>query len=378
MNRLVTVYDDKEPLNNVISALTLNVDEVFYVYHHTVSKEHFENIQKVIKKYKNVTIKFIKLIEDEKEINRLIKDKSNTIVDVGGAKYLSLLLFELAQKNGNDIIYYDDEENLLKSYKDHKVLKKKAFQLQIEDVLKLRGGVIQSHMHHSANDHFTRKIILELVERNLDNYPAFIRYITKLNSILNSSNNRGGRTYYLSEDRIRNIKTDACYKKVTGLFEIVDNKLTFKTNKLRELVMISGAFLENYLYIKLNESKKFDDVKMSAVIDFSDDKYNQPVRCEIDCLIIKNNKTLFVSCKSSKADTGALNEIYVHNSMFGNALSQPVLCLAEEMNKKYPSIYAKAEELGIYIIDRSSFRRGIVSSFEHILNNTYKYDQLPE
>ena len=233
-------------------------------------------------------------------------------------------------------------------------------------------------MHHSANDHFTRTIILELVERNLDNYPAFIRYITKLNSILNSSNNRGGRTYYLSEDRIRNIKTDACYKKVTGLFEIVDNKLTFKTNKLRELVMISGAFLENYLYIKLNESKKFDDVKMSAVIDFSDDKYNQPVRCEIDCLIIKNNKTLFVSCKSSKADTSALNEIYVHNSMFGNALSQPVLCLAEEMNKKYPSIYAKAEELGIYIIDRSSFRRGIVSSFEHILNNTYKYDQLPE
>lgn len=378
MNRLVTVYDDKEPLNNVISALSLNVDEVFYVYHHKVSKKYFENIEKVIKKYKKTKIRFIELIEDEKEIKRLIKDKDNTIVDVGGAKYLSLLLFDLAQKNGNKIIYYDDEENVLKSFKNHNVLKKKVFQLQIEDVLKLRGGVIKSYMHHSANDHVTRKIILDLVERNLDNYAAFIRYITKLNSILNGSNNHSGRTYNLSEDRIRNIKTDACYKKVAGLFEIVENKLTFKTNKLRELVMVSGAFLENYLYIKLNASKKFDDVKMSAVIDFSDDKYKQPVRCEIDCLIIKNNKTLFVSCKSSKADTEALNEIYVHNSMFGNALSQPVLCLAEEMNIKYPSIYAKAEELGIYIVDKSSFRRGIVSSFEHILNDTYKYDELLE
>lgn len=376
MSRLVTVYDDKEPLNNVISALSLKVDEVFYVYHHDVSKNHFINIQKVIKKYKNIKTRFIKLVEDEKEINQFIKNSKTTIVDVGGGKYLSLLLFEMAIKNGNRIIYYDDEENVIKSYREHKETKTKVFKLQIDDVLKLRGGVIQSYMHQSANDPITRKIILDVVEQNIDRYPVFIRYITKLNSILNGCRNNGGKIFYLSKDNIRNIKTDSCYKKSTSLFSIDDEKLIFKTSKLRELVMVSGAFLENYLFIKLNESKKFDDVKMSAVIDFSDDKYIQPVRCEIDCLIIKDNRTLFVSCKSSKADTDALNEIYAHNSKFGNALSKPVLCIAEEMDEKFPSIYAKAEELGIYIIDRSSFHKSVASSFEKIINNNYKYDTL--
>ena len=87
------------------------------------------------------------------------------------------------------------------------------------------------------------------------------------------------------------------------------------------MISVAGAFLENYLYLKLDESGLFDDIKMSAVIDFSDDKYAYPVRCEIDCLIIKDNRLLFVSCKSSKADATTLNEIYVHNHRFGNALS---------------------------------------------------------
>ena len=33
MNKILTVYDDVDPLNNVISALTLGIDEIFYVYH---------------------------------------------------------------------------------------------------------------------------------------------------------------------------------------------------------------------------------------------------------------------------------------------------------------------------------------------------------
>ena len=50
MNKILTVYDDVDPLNNVVSALTLGVDEIFYVYHHDVPKNNFLNIRKVIDK----------------------------------------------------------------------------------------------------------------------------------------------------------------------------------------------------------------------------------------------------------------------------------------------------------------------------------------
>ena len=378
MTRLVTVYDDKEPLNNVISALTLDVDEVFYVYHHEVSRNRFKNIRVVLKKYKNLKAQFIQLENDEEQIRELIADKESTITDVGGAKYLSLLLFEMAEKNGNRIVYFDDEENVIKVYRGHKVIAKPAFHLQIEDVLKLRGGEIKASMHKPSTDYRTRKTIIELVENNLGNYSTLIKFITKINSILSSSRKRSARSYILSTSNVRNIMTDATYSRIGDLFTIDENVLTFRTAKLRELIGVSGAFLENYLYIKLSESKQFDDIRMSADIDFSDERHIQPVRCEIDCLIIKDNRMLFVSCKSTKADTDDLNEIYVHNSMFGNALSSPVLCIADEMDHQYPSIYAKAEELGVYVADLSSFENdGIVNTFTEIINGTYHYDILP-
>ncbi|MBQ6478915.1 MAG: DUF1887 family protein [Erysipelotrichaceae bacterium] len=379
MNKLLTVYDDQEPLNNVISALTLNAQEIFFVYHHEVSRNAFANIETVIHKYlAEAQIVFLQLSEDEKQLNEILDRNPDSIIDVGAAKYLSLLLFEIANRRRNPIIYYDDEENVIKDYRTHSVLYKDVFKLKIEDVLKLRGGEIRSFMHQSASDDKTKETIIDLVEENIDNYPAFIRFLTKLNSIINGSRQSGAHRFVLDQDAIQKIKTDYCYKKTADLFEIDDRYLIFKTRKLQEMISVSGAFLENYLYILLTESGYFDDVLMSAEIDFSDDKYIQPVRCEIDCLVMRNNHLLFVSCKSSKAETGDLNEIYVHNSMFGNALSVPVLCVGEELDRKYPSIYAKAEELGIYIIDKSAFtEKHILNVFLEILDGTYVYDPLP-
>ncbi len=379
MSKLLTVYDDQEPLNNVVSALTLNAEEIFFVYHHEVSRNTFANIEKVIHKYLTDTqIHFIQLNDDEKQLNEILDQNPDSVIDVGAARYLSLLLFEMANRRQNPIIYYDDEENVIKDYRTHSVLYKDVFRLKIEDVLKLRGGEIKSFMHHSATDNRTKETIVDLVENNIDNYAAFIRFLTKLNSVINNSRQSGSTRFILDQEAIQKIKTDYCYKKKSDLFEIRDNYLIFKTRKLQEMVCVSGAFLENYLYIILSESGYFDDVLMSAEIDFSDDKYIQPVRCEIDCMVMRNNRLLFVSCKSSKADTGDLNEIYVHNSMFGNALSVPVLCVGEELDRKYPSIYAKSEELGIYIIDKSSFTdKHVLDVFLEILDGTYRYDPLP-
>ena len=303
---------------------------------------------------------------------------SGIVVDVGGARYLSLLLFETVKDKENQIIYYDDDENVIKDYRSHSIICHDVFKLQIEDVLNLRGGEIKEYMHRSAEDGKSRNAIISLFEKNMDNYGSFIRFLTRLNSLINNRDYMGSNTYQLSEGDRFDLMSDAVYDKVSDLFTIDGkNRLRFSTRKLKEMVSVSGAFLENYLYIKLTESGKFDDVKMSTVIDFSDDKYIYPVRCEIDCLIIKNNKLLFVSCKSSKADASTLNEIYVHNHRFGNVLSLPVLCVCEELDRKYPSTYAKGEELGIYLVDRSSFVNGdICDVFSSILDGTYVYDKV--
>ena len=378
MSKILTVYDDVDPLNNIISALTLHADEIFYVYHHDIPDRYFENIRKVIGKYTSAPVHFIQLNDDEKELNEILEHSEDLIIDVGGAKYLSLFLFELASAKETQLVYYDDDENCVKDYRSHSVITKDVFKLTIEDVLNLRGGTIKSCMHKPATDPETKEAILDLVEKNFTNYNSFTRFITKLNSILNDSKYLGYNIYKLDEKDRVNIVTDNCYRNSKDLFEIDEkDRLRFKNKKLREMVSVSGSFLENYLYIRLTESGLFDDVMMSVVIDFADERYSHPVRCEIDCMIIKDNKLLFVSCKSTKADTEALNEIYVHNHRFGNVLSVPVLCVLDELDRKYPSTYAKGEELGIYLVDRSSFlENDVCEIFASILDGTYIYDDV--
>ena len=375
MSKLLTVYDDKEPLNNVISELSLDVDEVFYVYHHEVSRATFSNIAKVINNHKKVELHFVELQDDQKQLEELIDE--DTIVDVGGAKYLSLVLFDLCSRKNNRIIYYDDEENVIKDYRTHKVVDVEVIKLKIEDVLTLKGGEIISQLHQNITDQRNRDVIIRLVESNLQDYASFIKYMSLVNNKLSDNNYLGNYEYRINKNDYAELMSQNIFRGISELFELKQDRIIFKNRKIKDVVMVSGTFLENYLYLKLSELDYFDDIKMSVVIDFSDEKYSHPVRCEIDCLIIKDNQLLFASCKSSKTTTDDLNEIYVHNKMFGNSRSKPVIFVGEELDRRYPSIYAKAIELGIYIIDRSSMStNGLGEEFRKIIEGTYKYDKV--
>ena len=375
MSRLLTVYDDKEPLNNVISELSLDVDEVFYVYHHEVPRTSFNNIARVIKNHKNIDLYFIQLEDDQKQLTELIEE--DTIVDVGGAKYLSLVLFDLFNKRDNQIIYYDNEENCIKDYRTHKVLDVETINLNIEDVLCLRGGEIVSQLHHNVTEKENKDIIIKLVESNLDDYSSFIKYMTLVSNKISDSNSLGNNEYRINKKDYLELISQNSFNNIEELFELREDRICFKNRKIKDIITVSGTFLENYRYIKLNELNYFDDIKMSVVIDFADEKYSHPVRCEIDCLIIKDNQLLFCSVKSSKAGTDDLNEIFVHNKMFGNCRSKPVLFVGEELDRRYPSIYAKGIELGIYVVDKSAFsKNGAAEEFKEIVEGTYKYDRI--
>ncbi|MBR4461480.1 MAG: DUF1887 family protein [Erysipelotrichaceae bacterium] len=377
MNKLLTVYDDTEPLNNVVNALSMDVNEVFYLYHHEEHRTAFTNIRKVIRGYKNIALHFIRPVDDAKEIDQILKDNDDVIVDVGGSKYLSLLLFDYANRNGNRIIYFDHEENVIKDYRTHTIIEQEIFKLTIKDVLMLRGGEITEYMHKGATDTRTKETIYQLFNDNLNNYSALMNYLSYLNKVLCGAKKVGNRAFRITKEQISEIKKDRCYAKIGDLFTIEGDRIVFKTARLVDVVTVSGTLLENYLYLKLLDAGQFDDVRMSVVVDFSDDRYDHPVKCEIDLLAIYNNRLMFVSCKSNKVETPALNEIYVHNSMFGNALSVPVICVCEDIDRHSPSMYAKAEELGIYMIDKSNMTElDFPEVFHRIITGAYKYDSL--
>ncbi|MBR0462733.1 MAG: hypothetical protein IJJ00_08505 [Erysipelotrichaceae bacterium] len=372
--RLLKTFEEDNNLNNVLVPLSIDVDEVIYLYHHDVSQRKINNCSKVLNKYKKLKVLYKKVKEEE--VEKYITE--DTVVDISASKYLSIVLYEEAIKNDLKVIYYDEEERVVKEYNNHKVYGDKMFSLKIEDIVTLGGGRIISMMHKPVQDRRTIDMIYKAVDQAGSQYNLFTAYVSRVNSFLADYEN-DRNSYHLSDNVVRKIVTDEQYirYKDLNLFEINGNDLKFVNGDIRRIFMVTGAFLENYIYHKLSESNYFDDVMMSSTIEFNDEKWKYPVSCEIDCLVLKDNNLLFVSIKSNKVEKDDLNEIKVHNVVFGNRQSSPVICINSDLSNKKPSIYAKAEELGVYVIDSSSFQRGeMVDKFISIMEGTYEYEKI--
>lgn len=380
-SKLISVFNNEDTsVDNVINILSLDIDEVFLVYHYDLDQKNENAIRNVVSRYSKTKVHFVEIHKDE-EIGKIIDDNPDIICDISGGRYLTMILFEAALSHNSKIIYYDDEENCIKSYREHKVIVSDVFKLNIKDIIELGGGNITRNMHVNPSDGMTNEIVKKCVESSLNAYPQFIAFIQRLNSTLSHAIKVNDVTYRLSDNAMNKLKSEDLYSKYQnfGLYETKDNYISFPNNNILEMINISGAFLESYLYILLKNSGYFDDVMMSAVVDFSSKKMKYQVVCEIDCIIIKNNKLLFVSCKSNKVETPALNEIKMHDNTFGNKLSNSVLCTLDDLNIKSPSIYAKAKELEVAVIDKTAFMNGDVpEQFLSIIEDTYNYENLPE
>ncbi len=372
--KLIKSFDDHNNFNNVIVPLSLDIDEVIFIFHHEVSQNKIDNCRKVIEKYKQIKLSFLKV--NKEDAKTIIND--DVLVDVSANKYISLILHDFALKNNLEIIYYDEIDRVIKEYKSHSTYVSKMFKLSIEDMLNLNGGRITSSLHTPISNKKTIKLLCKTIEGTSGEYSRFISFVSKINSLVTNLD-RNKNVFYINEDIKKKIVSDDNYLrfKEYGLFLLEDGKLIFFDEEIAKLFTVSGTFLENYLYHKLVESDKFDDVSMSVTIEFNNEQWKYPVRCEIDLLVLKDNSLLFTSVKSNKVEAADLNEIKVHNLMFGNIYSKPVICINSNLSKNSPSIYAKGEELNIAIIDEDSFKNDdVVAQFLSVIDNTYKYDKI--
>ncbi len=368
--KLVKAFNEHNNFNNAIVPLSLDVKEVLFVYHHEIDNKKFNLCEKVIHKYKNIKINYVNV----EKIENYFDD--DTLIDVSAKKYSSLVLCEKALKDNKTIIYFDEEEKNIKDYNKHQIITNELFKLNIEDIVTLSGGKIVSTLHNPVKQKDTIDLIYNTIDNTVNHYSEFISYVSKINSFLYNSDN-DGEHYYLNDATINKIVNDNNYLKFKNLnlFTIDKNVLTFYNKEISKLFTVSGTFLENYIYNKLLDSKQFDDVKMSVKIEFSNEQ-KVPVSCELDCLMLKDNNLLFTSIKSNKVEPDDLNEIKVHNVMFGNEYSKPVICIYNELSENRPGIYAKAQELGVYVVEECMFKSGIAGTFLNIINNTYKYEHI--
>ena len=144
---------------------------------------------------------------------------------------------------------------------------------------------------------------------------------------------------------------------ISGL-EIVPEEsvaFSFRDAQIRAWLRDVGSVLELYVYKACLDSGVFDDVRTSAVVDWSGGAKGKPVSNELDVMCTRGIMPVFISCKTCAIRTEALNELAILRDRFGGEMARAAIVSAEPAGI---AVRNRAAELGIRVIDLNDLKKG--------------------
>ena len=132
-------------------------------------------------------------------------------------------------------------------------------------------------------------------------------------------------------------------------------RFCFRDAQTRTWLRDVGIVLELYTYAACRKLKLFDDVQLSAVVDWESDGRSNPVQNELDVVCTRGVTPVFLSCKTGSVKTEALNELAILRDRFGGKAAKAAVITAERASAIMRS---RAAELQIKVIDLEDLNEG--------------------
>ena len=128
-------------------------------------------------------------------------------------------------------------------------------------------------------------------------------------------------------------------------FRFLDERVRFW---LRDV----GAVLELQVFRACRAAGCFDDVVLSAVVNWQSGKINRDsVTNEIDVMAVQGIQPVFISCKTSEVHTDALNELAILRDRFGGKFARAILVTSGVTGKTREPVRRRADKLGIELVE---------------------------
>ncbi len=124
----------------------------------------------------------------------------------------------------------------------------------------------------------------------------------------------------------------------------------FRDLQIRTWLRDVGSVLELYVWKACQDAGVFDDVILSAVVDWEGEDNTADVTNELDVVATSGLVPVFLSCKTCEVRTDALNELAVLRDRFGGQMARAAVITSELGGS---AMRSRASELGIDVIDRT-------------------------
>ncbi len=133
----------------------------------------------------------------------------------------------------------------------------------------------------------------------------------------------------------------------------------FRDAQIRTWLRDVGSVLELYVYQTCAQCGLFNDVILSAMVDWEPTLRANAVTNELDVMATRAVSPVFISCKTPLLHTEALNELAILRDRFGGQMAKAAIVTGERAGAP---VRNRASELNIAVVDLDDLANGRLES----------------
>lgn len=368
---LIELYSER-PMENVLAVEVFRPKRVIYV-----SPDDFPEADEAIcinyfaHRGIQIRVEYCRtdVYDSEKtlrELRKLLQANPDAVIDItGGTDVLLFATGEACVGTQTPVITYSRRKNRFYSIQHAEFAEGIAGDVTftVEDFFKMAGG----SMRRGRVDNAILSNYMDLYDpffalfmKHRTHWDRIVTYIQRVSPADEEGNyslevdgkyevkgDHGSRRVSAPEDVLAELERIGM---IRGL-EIVQNesvRFRFRDAQCRTWLRDVGGVLELYVYKACVDTKLFDEVISSAVVDWNGTPEDHAVSNELDVMCTRGIHPFFISCKTSMVKTEALNELAILRERFGGLVARAALVTSEPANAAARN---RAMELGIRIFD---------------------------
>ena len=369
MRTLIELYDTS-PIRNVLATVMFRPQEMILICPPEVAED--PNQKRSLRDffaYLNCPVKLtlipVTLLDagkTERVLREVLESHQDCAIDISGGT--DAALFAAGVASGDTPVFtYSTRKDTFFEIKNAPFARSlpNTVHLDVRSCLMMAGGTLLPGREDNAG----LAEMSDRIDRLFRVYSAFrpqwnrqISYIQKISSAEPGVLEAGGQL----REKAGNKNVDADGEFFGALEEAglilnlqhTDESISFRfpDERVRFWLRDVGAVLELQVFRACRAAGCFDDVVLSAVVNWQSGKINRDsVTNEIDVMAVQGIQPVFISCKTSEVHTDALNELAILRDRFGGKFARAILVTSGVTGKTREPVRRRADKLGIELVE---------------------------
>ena len=374
MNALIELYDTT-PIENVLGTEMFRPKELILICPPEIEQDrqyrrslraYFE-YRKVNVKLTFIPVSMLDAVKIERVLQEVLEAHPDCAIDISGGT--DAALFAAGAVSGKRAVFtYSSKRNAFFEIKNAPFARGVACDVRLDarSCFLMAGGTLMP----GRVDNRELEFRLPQIEKLFDIYTKYrriwnrqISYIQKISSAEKGNLDAMGQWKEKAGDHYVNADANL-FKELekAGLIQDLhmdDQVMSFRfpDEMVRFWLRDVGSVLELQVFRACLEAKCFDDVVLSAVVNWQDRVIqHDSVTNEIDVVAVQGIQPVFISCKTCEIHTESLNELAILRNRFGGKDSRAIIATSGMATRNRAPMRRRAAQLGIEVVEWDDLR----------------------